>query len=143
MNNPKLERQRDGKLNGFLNEVIIVGRFGIVGLIATAVHLVVVWILIEVTTLPTLIANTFAFITAFVVSFSGHYLWTFSNQGRMSEALIKFLLISLSGFSANSFILAGLLHVEWFSPSMSSTLAVAAVPVITFFSSRLWGFKTW
>ena len=133
--------QKNFHLNSFWKEVIVIGRFGLVGLAATAVHLGVVWALIGMTDLSTLIANTLAFLAAFGVSFAGHYFWTFSAPGKLRKAIMRFLLISLSGFAANSVLLAGLLKTEWFSAFTSAAFAIAVVPIITFLASRLWGFK--
>jgi putative flippase GtrA len=68
-------------------ELLTLFRFGIVGVMATAVHIFVVWVLLNHTHLATLIANALAFLTAFGVSFSGHYFWTFQNPGAPGRAI--------------------------------------------------------
>jgi len=122
-------------------EFLAIIRFGIVGLAASGVHIFVVWLLLRLTSYPTLIANTLAFITAFVVSFSGHYIWTFQTPGNPSKAIQRFLLISLLGFLANTMILAVILKLGWFSQLVSVIVSIFIVPIITFFACRLWGFR--
>jgi putative flippase GtrA len=122
-------------------ELLTVFRFGIVGVIATAVHVLVVWVLLNYTNLPVLIANAFAFLTAFGVSFSGHYFWTFQNPGNPGRAIRRFLLISTGGFAMNTLFLAAMLRIGWFSPFIAAVVSIAVIPLVTFLASRLWGFR--
>jgi putative flippase GtrA len=122
-------------------ELLTVFRFGIVGVIATAVHIFVVWILLNHTDLATLIANALAFLAAFGISFSGHYFWTFQNPGDPGRAIRRFLLISTGGFATNTLFLAAMLRIGWLSPFVSAVVSVAVIPLATFLASRLWGFR--
>jgi putative flippase GtrA len=123
-----------------VREAIIASRFILVGIAATGMHLFVLWLLIFTTTFPTLLANLFAFLAAFGVSFAGHYIWTFSSPGEPYQAVRRFLLISISAFLFNSVLLAGLLSTEWLKPMHAAMLSVAAIPALTFLGSRLWAF---
>jgi putative flippase GtrA len=122
-------------------ELLTILRFGIVGVMATAVHILVVWILLNHTHLPVLISNSFAFLTAFGVSFSGHYFWTFQNPGDPGRAIRRFLLISTGGFTTNTLFLAAMLRIEWLSPFGSVVVSVVVIPLATFLASRSWGFR--
>ncbi|MFT5698324.1 MAG: putative flippase GtrA [Desulforhopalus sp.] len=122
-------------------EAALAVRFGIVGTIATVIHLLVVALLISETSLPTLSANTLAFMTASGLSFTGNYLWTFQSPGGPGKAMCRFLFISVSAFSINTLILAALLQTDYLSPFFSAVFSALVVPAITFFASRLWGFK--
>jgi putative flippase GtrA len=115
-------------------------RFGLVGMVATGVHIGVVWILLSYTTLHTLIANAIAFLVAFGFSFSGHYVWTFRSSDTLFRAMRRFLVISGSAFLLNTFVLAAILHTGWVSPFISTLLAIFIIPIITFLASRFWGF---
>ncbi|GHU35128.1 GtrA-like protein [Betaproteobacteria bacterium] len=121
-------------------EVIVVARFGLIGIIATCVHVGVVWVLLSYTTLHTLIANAIAFLVALGFSFSGHYVWTFRSSGTLFRAMRRFLVISGSVFALNTFVLATILHTGWVSPFISTLIAIFVIPVITFLASRFWGF---
>jgi len=122
-------------------ELFIAARFGTVGIIATAVHIMIVWLLLSLTELHPLVANAFAFMTAFVISFVGNYRWTFGSPGKPAKAMTRFFLISASAFSINTLLLAFLVRAGWFSPTISATFSAAVVPVITFLASRFWGFN--
>lgn len=124
-----------------LREMIIASRFTLVGLTATGVHILVLWLLIGHTGIPTLLANLFAFLTAFGISFAGNYIWTFSAPGQPYKAVRRFLLISVSAFSINTLLLATLLAGNWLDPAHAAMACAIAIPAITFFASRLWGFN--
>jgi putative flippase GtrA len=122
-------------------EFLIAGRFGLVGIAATALHMTVVWVLIVYVDLPVMIANLAAFTCAFAVSFAGNYLWTFSMPGSPRRALVRFLVISLSAFAMNNGLLAALLALGWLDEATAVLAAAAVVPFISFVGSRLWGFN--
>lgn len=131
-----------GRLRAWLwRELFVAARFGMVGVAATAVHILIVWLLLSETTLQPLVANMFAFLTAFGISFTGNYFWTFSSPGDPGKAMRRFLLISVSAFALNTLLLASLLRGGWLSPIVAAIVSAAVVPAITFLASRLWGFQ--
>lgn len=121
-------------------EAAIASKFILVGVAATFVHIFVLWLLLSYTSLPALVANVCAFLTAFGVSFSGHYLWTFSAPGDPLKAVRRFLTISSIAFLTNTLLLAWLLRTEWLAPMQAAMLSVLAIPCLTFLGSRLWAF---
>jgi putative flippase GtrA len=123
-------------------EFFLASRFALVGIIATLVHMSVVGALIELTLVSSpLLANLAAFLTAFVVSFTGHYHWTFQGPGNPRRAMKRMFVISSSAFAVNTVLLASLLKAGWMSASVSAIVAAAIVPAISFLASRFWGFK--
>ena len=123
------------------HELAVAARFGMVGITATAVHILMVWLLLSETALPPLVANMIAFLTAFGISFAGNYLWTFGSPGNPGKVMRRFLLISVSAFAMNTLLLASLLRAGWFSPTVAAIVSAAVVPAISFVASRLWGFQ--
>lgn len=123
------------------SELFTVVRFGLVGLLATAVHVTTVWILLTAVGIAPIPANTLAFLIAFGVSFTGHYAWTFRVPGNPRRAILRFSVIAVFAFVANTLLLAFLIHKGYFSPAFSAMLSVSVVPAISFVASRLWGFK--
>lgn len=125
----------------FLSNFFLIVRFGLVGSLATAIHMAILWILLSMTTLPVLIANTIAFISAFGFSFAGNYLWTFGAPGAPKRALLRFLAISVSAFLLNSVLLGVILDSGLFDPTSAAIASAVVIPIITFFASRIWAFK--
>ena len=112
-------------------------RFGIVGVVATMVHLGIAGVVLAFYpgTSPFL-ANLVAFIVAFQVSFWGHSRFTFREQGRR----VRFLLVTLMGFGINNGALLIFTNLELMDDFTAICLSVTAVPVFVFLASRLWVF---
>lgn len=117
------------------------GRFALVGLGATLVHLVSGSMLVAAG-IPALVANLPAFLISFGVSFLGHWRYTFPDRGiALSRALRRFLLVAIFGFGLNESILAVLLRVT--EAEVTALLcAVLISAVATFVLGRNWAFRT-
>ena len=137
----RLEMVKCDLVSRLKKESLTAGRFGVVGLFATTVHVLVAIRLVSATALPVLFANLVAFLVAFSISFAGNYYWTFRAPGKPANAMRRYFLISVSAFSANTVLLAGLLRAGWLSPAGSTAAAAVVIPCITFLASRLWGFR--
>ena len=136
--------ERPYRFSRAVGEILAASRFGIVGLAATGVHAGVALALAMPGILPPLLANTAAFLTAFVVSFAGHHFWSFPQDDkakkRWKARLPRFFLIALLGFAANSGALASwLVFTDW-PQSAGILFAIVLVPAVTFLGSRLWAF---
>lgn len=125
----------------FRKELILAGRFGLIGITATLTHMTTVWLLVSSYPIPVLIANIISFFIAFGISFTGNYYWTFRSPGSPRKALLRFFVISGSAFVTNMFLLSWLLYREYFSPATAAITAAGIIPVFTFFLSRFWGFR--
>ena len=117
-----------------------IARFSLIGAAATLIHLLVGVTLIHAGWLP-LIANAAAFCVAFFVSFAGHFGYTFPpGSNSMSESLLRFLVVALSGFAANEAILAGLLTRHVLSPTTTLIVSTGMVALGTFILCHRWAF---
>jgi len=122
-------------------EVLTMSRFALVGIVATCVHISVVWVLIERFDVETLLANLFAFLTAFIVSFTGQYLWTFRSKQSWHSALRRFFPVASFGFVLNNIVLITLLDMRLMSDSLAAIISACVIPVVTFLAGRFWAFK--
>ena len=122
-------------------EALTVSRFTLVGIAATCVHVCIVWALITQFEIEVLLANLVAFMTAFLVSFSGQYAWTFRSSRKWHSALLRFSIISLFAFGLNNIALMTLLGLEFIPDSHAAILAVCIIPVITYLAGRFWAFS--
>ncbi len=115
-------------------------RFSLIGGAATLIHLLVGVTLIHAGWGP-LIANAAAFCVAFIVSFAGHFGYTFSaDSSSMSGSLVRFLVVALTGFATNEVILAGLLTRHILSPTTTLIVSTGLVALGTFILCRRWAF---
>lgn len=125
----------------YLVELFFTIRFALIGLLATGIHVITLWLLLSNSSLSVVVANTLAFLLAFCFSFSGHYLWTFEAKNSLKVALPKFLVVSLAAFFFNSVFLVVLLKANLVSPIFSAIGSIAIIPAFTFIVSRFWVFQ--
>lgn len=124
-----------------LEELFTASRFALVGVVATSIHIGVVWILISQFMVAPFLANLIAFLTAFVFSFTGQYIWTFRSDRHWLSALARFFFIASSAFAVNNIVLISLLRSELMNSSLAAVLAVFVIPLFTYFSGRFWAFR--
>lgn len=122
-------------------ELQIATRFGFVGILATAVHILVVWLLLSGTQLQPLLANLCAFLLAIGVSFSGNYFWTFRLQVNFASAMRRFLIIRVSALGLNTMLLAIILRADIVSTNVAAIFSALIVGGFSFFASKLWAFR--
>ena len=114
--------------------------FLIVGASAAAVHMLVVWLLVEQQGWHPLLSNTLGFLVAFCVSFAGHHGLTFAKQGvRAVQSLPRFALVALLGFVSNELMFAALLKLGM-DYRLALFLVLMVVAAMTWILSKYWAF---
>ena len=89
-------------------------------------------------------ANVLAFLTAFSLSFSGNYFWTFRDNHSVPairSAMFQSLMVSASAFIINSTALFTLITLAGVTEYLAVLLSVMLVPAYTFILSRFWVFR--
>ncbi|MDV6319650.1 GtrA family protein [Chromohalobacter sp. HP20-39] len=125
-------------MSRLVGEASTAARFGLVGGIATAVHLLVAGVLLGFwSEMSEFAANLMAFLAAFQVSLIGHRRITFRRRGRAR----RFFLVAALGFALNNGVLAALLAVTPLSGFLAVAIATLMVPVLTYLASRFWAFR--
>lgn len=128
-----------------IKEVGTAGRFAIVGGLATLTHAGVALSLLNLDLLPAFFANIAGFMTAFVLSFSGHHFWSFPHSlsdGQTSRRMRRFFLLALLGFALNSGVLATWLTFTPWPDGLGILFSIVIVPALTFLGSRFWAFAS-
>jgi putative flippase GtrA len=122
-------------------------RFGAVGLAATLTHALMFVLLMETARIPALAANLAAFSIAVIVSFLGHFHWTFRETGgygsslfQQTNALLKFATVAVIGFSINSVAIFITVDVLLLSYYYAVVIMVGIVPPMVFVISKHWAF---
>ena len=116
-------------------------RFVVIGILATVVHVVVALALHHIAGMPPLWANPVAFLTAWILSYSGNWLWTFEGRTAHKYSVPRYLTVSLASFGLNQFIV--FIATKYFLwPFWLALLpAVIIVPVFGFAASRYWAYR--
>ncbi len=118
-------------------------RFGIVGLTAAAIHFTIVVSLVQFTGMQPLVANAFAFLVSFQVSYWGHRSWTFSETVVLHRvAFSRLLFVQLINFVLNEFLYYIFLSLHLPYP-VALLMVFAVLPVFTFISNKWWVFKSY
>lgn len=118
-------------------------RFGIVGICAAIINmLVVVWLVQKFNVQP-LLANIFAFLIAFNISYNGHYYWSFANAKRKYRFFVsRFLVVAIISFVLNEGLFYIFLHLFSWYYVWALLLTLLIVPIFSFVCSKFWAFKT-
>ncbi|ALB02255.1 polysaccharide biosynthesis protein GtrA [Francisella persica ATCC VR-331] len=116
--------------------------FIIVGILASITNFIIVWILVEVSIFRPLVANFFAFLTAFNVSYFGHRFLTFSTTTQShKKAVIQFFINVIIGLGLNESIYYVLLHILKIQYLLALFITMGLVAIYTFVVSKFLIFK--
>jgi putative flippase GtrA len=116
-------------------------RFGIVGLTGAALHFSIVVGLVQQLKMAPLVANVFAFLFAFQVSYWGHRCWTFRwTTASHRAALPKLLCVQLVNLAVNETLFFIFLSLHYPYP-VALIIVLTILPIFTFIFSKWWVFK--
>lgn len=124
-----------------IDKIPQVFKFMLVGAIAALVHFLVVILLVEFFFFNPLMANFFAFLIAFCVSFTGQRLFTFANSNKtIRQSLLPYFVISLTSFVCNELLLSMAIYLLDLPYQVALILVLLLVAIGTYFSSKYWAF---
>lgn len=116
-------------------------RFGLVGITATATHIGTVLLLVERGGREPLTANFIAFALAVLVSFWGHYHWTFKTSTPYRSAFPRFFAIAVLGLGLNQTIMFSAVTILTLDYRLGLTAVIMLVPALSFIANKLWTFQ--
>jgi putative flippase GtrA len=127
----------------FVHKIPRVLRFLLIGGLAGTIHLISEVILVENLHLHPLVANIFAFLIAFCVSFTGQRFLTFADSTQtVQQSLPRFFLIAASAFLINQLLFALALFFFPIPYYLALFIVVLTVAAGTFVASKKWAFAT-
>ncbi|AJC48251.1 GtrA family protein [Allofrancisella guangzhouensis] len=116
--------------------------FLIIGALASLVNFVLVFIIVDLNITKPLIANFFAYLIAFNVSYFGHRYFTFSKTTQShKKAASQFFINALIGLALNEGIYSVLLHVLHIQYLIALFITMLLVAIYTFIVSKFLIFK--
>ena len=117
-------------------------RFIIIGIAAASIHFLSVYIIVSTVDLIPIIANIFAFLIAFFVSYMGHSLWTFSHkEHEHHKAAVRYFGVAIFCFALNESGYYLMLEFTDFNYLVSLFIVLMLVPIVTFLLSKHWAFS--
>lgn len=123
-----------------LRLILQFGKFGIVGVLATALHFSVVVALVEWFATSPLPANALGYGLAFAVSWFGSSRWTFRGATVARFAVPRFLCVSLLGLALNQGVNALVIYGLGGPYLAGLAAALVIVPAVTFTLNRVFVF---
>jgi putative flippase GtrA len=124
-------------------------KFGSIGLLALATHVAIFAGLIEIFVIAPLTANILAFCVAVLVSFFGHFHWTFRAETRDPAfpaqgprlAFARFVVVALLGLALNSLAVFLVVDIGGLPYQYAIPPMVFVVPPTVFAIAKLWAFR--
>jgi putative flippase GtrA len=114
-------------------------KFGVVGVLATLVHVSVALAALSVLHQP-LLANLCGFLAAFGVSFLGHAIWTFQLAEGRWRAARRFFVVSGCSFLFSTVVLAACVASGLLPPPVSLLVSIVVIPICNYVAARVWAF---
>ena len=125
---------------GLITEIWRLVRFSIVGGLATVVYLAAALIAVELLSMSPMIGALAGFSASFVVSYIGHFHFTFAAPGRYRDYVLRFAVSSLASFLIST--LAMWSATKWFMIDYRIALVAIAIiiPICSYLLNRFWVF---
>lgn len=131
-------------LRDILKIVRQLSRFGVVGLVATFLHLSVFSLLAHAEVTGASLANLIGFLVAFLFSFVGQSYWTFpserSDRAERHRRFLRYIIVALVGFLLNAgtvHVIVDLLHHPY---TYALPIMAVCVPAVLFILNKYWAF---
>jgi putative flippase GtrA len=115
-------------------------RFSLVGATATIVHIGVAMGAVAVAGTNPTVGSMIGFVAAFLVSYVGHFRFTFAVAGRYRDYLSKFAVNSLASFILSTgavWVATAILGVDY-RPALIALAVI--VPICNYLVNRFWVF---
>jgi len=136
---------RDWLMHPLVTLALQGSRFAIVGMAATATHVLVMIALVEAASVTPMAGNVLGFLIAVLVSFAGHFYWTFAAPDRRGQAWAgafrKFVVVALSGLALNSLAVYLVVDIYALYYYWAVAIMVTIVPLVVFLLSKCWAFR--
>ena len=125
---------------GLAEELSRLARFSAMGAIATGVHVGVAMIAVAAAGVSPTVGATTGFLSAFIVSYVGHFRFSFAATGRYRDYLLKFAVASLASFLFSTtavWLATTVLGVDY---RLALFVLAIIVPVCNYIVNRFWVF---
>ncbi|WP_163859754.1 GtrA family protein [Paenibacillus elgii] len=116
-------------------------RYGIVGLLGTALHFAALFVLVEAAKLHPVLASALGFVLVLLVSYALNRRWTFQASASGWKPLAKYTVVSVTGLLLNiglMYLAVDRLHWHY---AVGQCLVVVAVPISNFLFNYYWTFR--
>lgn len=124
---------------GLARQIVL---FGLVGVLATAVHFAVALTLNAPLRVGAMASNLVGYLCAFGVSYLGNSVMTFRRPALVGRQLCRFVVSSLAALCLNQAIVFAGVKLAHYPLDVALIPAVLVVPTAAFILSKFWVFRT-
>jgi putative flippase GtrA len=117
-------------------------RYGVVGLLGTAVHFVSTIALVELVGLDPVVASICGFLAAVGMQFALNRSWVFASRVPLAPGLVRYLGVSLLGFALNVAIMAIVTRWLELDYRIGLALVVLVLPAVNYVLNARWTFRS-
>ena len=117
------------------------GRFGLVGILATLVHIGFAFIAKYVWQVSPQMANSLGFSLAFLISYTGHLRFTFQKRRSKRIYLQRFLVLSIASFFLSSAIVYVVTTLGGGSFALAIGIVAISIPILSYIFAKFWVFE--
>ena len=118
-----------------------IGRFLTTGALATAAHIAVLIVAVELFNVSPLVGSSAGYLVGGIISYLLNYHWTFVSRTTHRIAVFKFVLMVLSGFLLNGVLLDLTLRTLKIHYFLCQIIASCAVVCWNFCISKFWTYR--
>lgn len=111
-------------------------RFFVTGIISNTLGYFLFLVAIYILGIGHKIAITILFAVGMAINFSLNRTWTFKSRGSYTTALFKFLVVYLSGYGLNIFILSVFVDHMGYSPAWVQFFAIGFLAIYYFITNK-------
>jgi putative flippase GtrA len=115
-------------------------RFSTVGAVSTVTHIGIAMVLVEAAGANPIVGAMIGFAAAFLMSYLGHFRFTFGVSGSHRDYLLKFAVSSLASFFLSTggvWVATAILGIDY-KPALIALAII--VPVCNYLVNRFWVF---
>jgi putative flippase GtrA len=124
-----------------IGTLLQLARFGSTGVAATLLHILVAFAAARGLSFAPYPANACGFASAFILSYLGHFYWTFGHREGHRQYLARFLTLSLCGYGLSNLVIWFVVDRLGLSFLLALPWIAIVVPTFTFVSSKYWAFS--
>jgi putative flippase GtrA len=126
--------------SGLLSEFWRLVRFSLVGGLATGVYLLAALIAVEGLGMSPMVGATVGFFASFVVSFLGHFRFTFAVAGRYRDYVLKFAISSVVSFLVSTLAMWLATRILMIDYRIALIAIAIIIPICSYLVNRFWVF---
>ncbi|MCX7553155.1 GtrA family protein [Marinicella sp. S1101] len=117
-------------------------RYGMVGVVAALVHIIVALIMHKLLLLSPFWSNAVGVFAGFVTAYLGHYHYSFKDPSNHSSSLPRFAATSVVGLLLQQLGVLKLVNQYQFDyATQALPVLMVVVPAVTFLLSKFWAFR--